>query len=64
MAHYQVVRKTHCEQTTGYLKLLRGMVDYVGFRFQPEYQVFEIPRDFRQTSYRAIRGDDGVTVQK
>ena len=67
MAHYQVVRKTHCEQTTGYPKLLTSMVDYVGFSYLPEYQVSEIPRDYGQTFYRAIvwiRGEDGGTVHK
>ena len=67
MAHAQVVRKTHCEQTTGYPKLLRSMVDYVGFSYLPEYQVSEIPRDYGQTFYRAtvwISGDDGDTAHK
>ena len=58
---------TQCERTTGFLRLLRGMVDYLGFRWLLEYQVFEIPLDFGHTFYRAIvriRGDDGGTVHK
>ena len=61
----QVVRMTRCERTTGHPELLREMVTFVGFRWAPEYQVFEYQREFEQTFYRAvvyIVSDDGSRV--
>ena len=37
----QVVRMTRCEGTTGYPEMLRDMVIFLGFRWAPEYQVYE-----------------------
>ena len=53
MSHHQVVRMTHCERTTGDPQLLRDMVEYLGFRWLPQYRVVEYIRDFDQTYYRA-----------
>ena len=60
-----MVHMTRCERTTGHPELLRSMVTFVGFRWAPEYQVFEHQREFEQTFYRAvvyIISDDGSRV--
>ena len=54
MSYAQVVRMTHCEKTTGHPELLRDMVTFLGFRWAPEYQVFEHQKEFSQTVYRAV----------
>ena len=56
---------TRCEDTTGHPELLRQMVTFLGFRWAPEYQVYEHQREFDQTLYRAIvviLSDDGTRV--
>ena len=61
----QVVRMTRCEGTTGYPEMLRDMVTFLGFRWAPEYQVYEQQREFEQTYYQAIvyiLSDDGMSV--
>ena len=61
----QVVRMTRCESTARYPEMLRDMVTFLGFRWAPEYQVFEQQREFDQTYYQAIvyiLSDDGMSV--
>ena len=56
---------TRCEETAGHPALLRDMVTFLGFRWAPEYQVFEHQKEFFQTVYRAvvyIASDDGRRV--
>ena len=54
MAYQQVVRMTRCEDTPGFLALLREMLSYLGYVWYPEYRVFEIPRGENQNRYRAV----------
>ena len=56
---------TRCEKTTGHPELLRDMVTFLGFRWTPEYQVFEHQKEFSHSVYGAviyIISDDGRRV--
>jgi hypothetical protein len=44
MAFQPVVRMIHCEDTPGFLAMLREMLSYLGYAWYPECRVFEIPR--------------------
>lgn len=53
MSSDQVVRLTHCDGTTGHPAMLIEVMDYIGFRWFPEFVVYEVYRDFNQQYYRA-----------
>ncbi|PNT67352.1 uncharacterized protein LOC112272038 [Brachypodium distachyon] len=45
---------SNCETTQGFPEVLREIMRHIGFRYQPEYTVFEDYRDFNQEYYRVV----------
>lgn len=54
MAYEQIVRLTRAESTLGYPAILHEMMVYLGFSWQPEFRVREIPRAFGMSRFRAL----------
>ena len=49
----QIVRLTYAHDATGFPAILNGLLKTLGYRWYPEYTVYEDYREFNQEQYEA-----------